>query len=280
LNAATKAISEQFAAKRAEAEAAAADPEKAAPIIAEAQALKARLETAQKAETDLAALKAWDNDPATALPQPGVAISGEGSFAGKTAIDLLTGEVYEEGKGVLSNRQVKAIADTNYLKYFPDLLRAGGQIGRVQDKEARKFLSEGIDQDGGVLVPAQIIAGMLRREAALVRVLDMVQTVNISADRAAIVRSRYNTDDQYSSAVRIYKTGEGAAATKSAQPQFGTFNVDAHQYTAELSLSYQLWQDTNYDLNGYLAQEFRTATRNFGADKVLNGSGVGDISAF
>lgn len=282
MNPAIKALADQARQKAAQAKAilakADATPEEiktANDLTDEAEGLQQQAERAAGSAAKLAAFDQWDNEPANALPQPG-ADAGKNNFAGKTYVDLMTGEVQEEGKGVLSTSQLKAVIDPNYVKYFPDLLRAGGNISKVKSVDARKFLSEGIDEDGGITVPPTTIAGILRREPTPVRILDYVRTVTVGSDKAQMLRSVYNTDDLYSSSVRVYPTGEGAAATETDKPQFGTFAIDVHSFTAELVITRQLLEDTNFDLMSFITEEFRTAVRNHTAQKVLSGSGVAE----
>jgi len=294
MNPKLKELQDQHAAKTAEAEGLLAKTDATSDDIAAAKTIINKDLPALKAEiqeflgvddlvTNLGAHKTWSTE-ATRLPQPGQGTgAGQGAgtqqaarVAGKTEIDLFTGEIAEIGEGVLTHPQMKATADPEYLKAFGTLLRAGGVIEKVKSVDARKALVEGIDSDGGQLVPAQILAGILMKSPAPTRILDNIQVITVSSDKAMMLRSIYNTDDLYSSAVRVYKTGEGALATVTDKPQFGTLTIDIHNFTAELAIQRQLLEDTAFDLLGFIAQEFRNACNGFAADKVLNGSGVNE----
>jgi HK97 family phage major capsid protein len=279
-----KALQQKYSAKLAEAQglsdkadATEADATKATAAIAECKALKSQIEAAQAAAADLEALKRWDNDPANALPQPAGEPSGskQANFAGKTYVDLVTGEVTEGGKGIPTDSQVKALISPEYVKAFGAFLRAGGEMGRVKSADARKFLSEGIDVDGGQTVPAQVMAGIISKDPTPTRVLDYIRTITVSSDRAQWLRNVYNTDNFYSSAVRVYPTGEGQAATVTDKPQFGLLTINVHSFTAELSISRELLEDTAFDIISFVTGEFRTAYRNYCAQKVISGTGVG-----
>jgi HK97 family phage major capsid protein len=224
-------------------------------------------------KANLTELNSWNND-ATPLVQPGA--NGGKKSVGKTEINLLTGEVVDEsGEGLLSEHQIKATRDPQYLRAYNSFLRNRG-IENMKSADEIKSLSEGIDTEGGFLVPPEILAGIIKREPAPTRMLDRVRTITVSSDRAMMLKSEYDVDDLYSSAVRVYKTAEGAAATKSDKPVFGTLQIDVHQFTAELSISRMLLEDTSFDLIGFVAEEFRTAYRNFLARSLLQGSGVGE----
>lgn len=226
-------------------------------------------------KADLDADDRWDKAPVNKLPQQR-SIKSEGS-AGRTEINMETGEIVDEsGAGILSTSAIKAIANPEYLSAYGDFFRAGGKLESVKSADARKSLSEGIDTDGGFTVPPEMLAGIIRKEPAPTKLQDFVRTITVSSDRAMMLKSVYGADDLYSSAVRVYKTAEGAAATKTDQPVFGTFTIDVHQFTAELSISRVLLEDSAFNIVAFMTEEFRIAYRNFRATKILTGSGVGE----
>lgn len=230
-------------------------------------------------KSDIDGFEQWNNAPVNGLVQPGQdgfkSNGTEKKSVGKTEINLLTGEATHEGAGILSGPQIKAMTDPEYLRSYNSMLRNRG-IDNIKSADERKSLSAGVDVDGGFTVPPEMLAGIIKRDPAPTRIVDLVRTESVSTDRAMMLKSNYELDDLYSSAVRVYSTAEGGQIPVSDQPAFGTFNVDVHQYTAELSISRQLLEDTAFDLIGYITGEFRTAYRNFLASKVLNGSGVGE----
>lgn len=249
----------------------------------EASAIKADIEETQKdveRQEELKSIHQWNKQPVNSLPQPGegAEIKSAGTKAvGKTEIDLLTGKIVnEEGDGILSDSQIKAVINPGYKAAFVSYLRAHGEVKRMRSKDEIKTLTEGVDEDGGFTVPPQLLAGMIAREATPTRIVDLVRTVTVSGDKAKMLKTNYDTDDLYASAVRVYKTGEGGTVTKSNQPAFGTFEVDVHGFTAELNISRELLEDSAFPVMGYLAEQLRIAHRNHCADKILTGSGVGE----
>jgi len=250
--------------------------QRAGELVTEAESLQTQISAAQESAKKLQSIKTWHTTAATALPQPGEE-PDETKAAGKSTINLLTGEIIDEsGAGVLKTAMLKAVTNSNYSKSYADLLRAGGRIENVKSKDSVKFLSEGIDEDGGFFVPPEWMSGIISREPAPTRIVDMVRTASISRDKAKILKANYDIDDLYSSAVRVYKTSEGAAAAKSDKPAFGTFEVDVYSFTAELSITKELLEDTAFDIQGYLVEQLRIAYRNHCADKIIRGSGVGE----
>lgn len=255
---------------------------KARELADECTALKADIEETQKDQERMEELKSihiWNKKPVDNLPQPGEASikTGKTELAGKTEIDLMTGDIVkEEGAGVLTDSQIKAVVNPDYKTAFTSYVRSRGELSRMKSKDAVKTLTEGIDEDGGFTVPPELLSGMISRDATPTRIPDLVRTVTVSRDKAKILKTNYQTDDLYASAVRVYKTAEGASATKANQPAFGTFEVDVHSFTAELSVTRELLEDSAFPIMGYLAEQLRIAYRNHAADKILNGSGVGE----
>ncbi len=252
---------------------------------AKINSVKSRIEAVQNAN----AAKSWQNEtPATARDTTTVIVNAGGSDAVKTAgakgkvgeteIDIFTGQIVQEsGAGLLSNQQLKSVLNPAFTEGFKSWARAGGTESNMKGKKAANdaFL-EGRDNEGGLFVPAELVAGIIHREPTPTQVVDFVRTIAVSSDQAQLIKANYDSDDLYSSAVRIYKTGEAQAAQKSDKPQFGLKRVDVHGWTGEISVSKRLLEDTNFDIMGYFAGEFRTANRNMTAQKVLLGSGVGE----
>jgi HK97 family phage major capsid protein len=250
------------------------DADGAKAALEKANSIKTRIEVIQSAGS----IKSWQNGSTGNgnLPQAGAPEVKSAGKVGETHIDLLTGNVVEQkGAGVLTNQQVTAIHNPDFSEGFKSWVRAGGNEAKMRGaKAATDAFREGVDSEGGHFVPAEIIAGIIRRDPTPTRIVDHVRTISISSDQAQMVKANYDSDDLYSSAVRIYKTGEAQTAAKSPKPQFGLKRIDVHGWTGEISVSNRLLEDNNFDIMGYFAQEFRTATRNMIAQKILLGSGI------
>ncbi|RYX81049.1 phage major capsid protein [bacterium] len=260
------------------------DPVKAKELLETAKGIKAQIEQIDDNDAELAGLKAYQTSPATARDTTKSAVvGGAGGGAtkanvGTSEIDVMTGEVvHEEGAGVLTSQQVKAVMNPGYLDGFKSFLRAGGDESKMKGTKANNnaFLA-GNDNEGGRFVPVEVIAGIIKRDPTPTRIVDKVRTQTIGTDSAQVLRANYDSDDLYSSNVRIYKTGEAEAFKKADKPQFGLKKIDVHGWTAEISISRRFLDDTNFDILGYFAEEFRIAIRNLTAKKVLLGTGVGE----
>ncbi len=110
-------------------------------------------------------------------------------------------------------------------------------------------LSEGVQADGGYLVPEeferQIVTGL--DEANVVRSLAKVITTN--AERKIPVAATHST---------AAWTAENGAYTES-DPTFAQKTIDAFKLTDLVKVSIELLQDSAFDLEGYIASEFARA---------------------
>ena len=110
-------------------------------------------------------------------------------------------------------------------------------------------LSEGVQADGGYLVPEeferQIVTGL--DEANVVRSLAKVITTN--AERKIPVAATHSTAQW---------TAENGAYTES-NPTFDQKTIDAFKLTDLVKVSIELLQDSAFDLESYIAAEFARA---------------------
>ena len=245
--------------------------------------IKSRIEAVQSAN----AVKSWQSEPAQARDTTvATAVKTAGgsdavatkSNVGVVEIDLFTGKVTQEsGAGIIAPQQAKSMVDPAYTEGFKSWVRAEGQTQQMQgEKGAKSAFLEGRDSEGRLFVPPEIISGMLRRDPTPTRIADLVRTIPVGGDKAQLIKANYDADDLYSSAMRIYKVGEAGATKETDKPMFGLKTIDVHEWSAEISISRSLLQDTNFDIMGYFAEEFRTASRNMIAQKILLGNGVGE----
>ena len=110
-------------------------------------------------------------------------------------------------------------------------------------------LSEGVDANGGYLVPEeferQIVSGL--DEANVVRSLAKVITTN--AERKIPVAATHSSAQW---------TAENGAYTESS-PTFDQKSIDAFKLTDLVKVSIELLQDSMFDLESYIASEFARA---------------------
>ena len=110
-------------------------------------------------------------------------------------------------------------------------------------------LSEGVDANGGYLVPEefehQIIQGL--EEANVVR--SLAKVITTSAERKIPVAATHSTAQW---------TPENGAYTES-NPTFDQKSIDAFKLTDLVKVSIELLQDSAFDLESYIAAEFARA---------------------
>lgn len=128
-----------------------------------------------------------------------------------------------------------------YRADFRNILRGKPMIHNV--------LSEGVDADGGYLVPTefenQIVAGL--EEANVVR--SIAKVITTSAERKIPLAATHSVAQW---------TLENGAYTES-NPTFGQITVDAYKLTDLVKVSTELLQDSMFDLESYIATEFARA---------------------
>ena len=110
-------------------------------------------------------------------------------------------------------------------------------------------LSEGVQADGGYLVPEeferQIVMGL--DEANVVR--SLAKVITTSAERKIPVAATHST---------AAWTAENGAYTPS-DPSFDQKTIDAYKLTDLVKVSIELLQDSMFDLESYIASEFARA---------------------
>ena len=126
-------------------------------------------------------------------------------------------------------------------------------------RPVHNVLSEGVQADGGYLVPEeferQIVTGL--DEANVVR--SLAKVITTSAERKIPVAQW---------------TAENGAYTESS-PTFGQKTIDAYKLTDLVKVSIELLQDSMFDLESYIAGEFARAFGVAEEEAFCVGSGTG-----
>lgn len=116
-------------------------------------------------------------------------------------------------------------------------------------RPVHNVLSEGVQADGGYLVPEeferQIVMGL--DEANVVR--SLAKVITTGAERKIPVAATHST---------AAWTAENGAYTPS-QPSFDQKTIDAYKLTDLVTVSIELLQDSMFDLESYIAAEFARA---------------------
>ena len=145
--------------------------------------------------------------------------------------------------------------------YRTDMLKAL----RTNFRQISNILSEGIDADGGYLVPEEYDSRLIEslEEDNVFRRLGTTITtagerkINIAATKPAAAW-----------------IDEGEALTF-GDATFAQINLDAHKLHVAVKVTEELLYDNAFGLEGYILRQFSKALANAEEDAFLNGSGVG-----
>jgi len=231
----------------------------AGDLAAELKEIKAKVDVYRDSEE----VKSW--------------LSGDNPFnlspknAGTAEVDA-NGRVVSGVKG-LTDDQLNLICSKHYADVFMEYTRKGRD--GVSDF---KTLQEGADGSGGFLVPEQIQLELTHKKPGSAGVQDKVRQVQTSRDNLNAPFVSYSTDDQYTSGVRLTKTGEIPASATTANitdPTFAMVRIDVHTFMANATVSKDMIEDSLFDMTSYLADEFRRSVRLQTENYIINGTGVG-----
>ena len=140
-----------------------------------------------------------------------------------------------------SSKPTRPRATAEYKEDFGRALRGKALLHNV--------MSEGIDVDGGFLVPEefehQIVTGL--EEFNIIR--SIAKTITTSAERKIPIAATHSSAQW---------TAENAAFVES-NPTFTQKQIDAFKLTDLVKVSTELLQDSMFDLESYIAQEFARA---------------------
>ena len=176
-------------------------------------------------------------------------------------LDQLTNEIHRmERRDAHEAELNKAVSDT--LTARPDKQAMPEKKGRASDAYTEDFgrhlrgkqlihnvLSEGVDADGGYLVPEEFerqIVMDLQEENVVRKLAKIITTQH---ERKIPVATGHSTAQW---------TAENAAYTES-NPTFGQKQIDAFKLTDLCRVSIELLQDSAFDIEAYIRAEFARA---------------------
>ena len=136
---------------------------------------------------------------------------------------------------------------------------------RTNFKIITNVLSEGIDENGGYLVPEEYDS----------RLIDVLEEENIIRGLANVI----TTSGQHKINIAGSKPAaawidEGEELTFS-DATFSQINLDAHKLHVAVKVTEELLYDNAFNLESYIIQQFGKALANAEEDAFLNGNGVG-----
>ena len=136
---------------------------------------------------------------------------------------------------------------------------------RSNFKRVSNILQEGVDADGGYLVPEEYDR----------RLIDTLSEENIMRRLATII----TTSGEHKSNIAATKPAaswieEGGALTF-GDATFSQILLDAHKLHVAIKVTEELLYDNAFDLEGYILDQFGKALGNAEEDAFLNGDGTG-----
>ena len=196
------------------------------------------------------------------------------------AYDKMEAEIVALGKEIdRLERQEKLNAELGKPTSDPILNTPNAKIGRASDeyknamltalrtnfKQVSNVLQEGVDADGGYLVPVEY-------DRRLIDVLDEENIVRKLATRITTSgEHRINVAATKPAAAWIE---EGAALTW-GDATFDQILMDAHKLHVAVKVTEELLYDNAFGLENYLLTQFGKALANAEEDAFLNGDGTG-----
>lgn len=296
-----KSLREAYDAKSQEAQAllgrgpeiTAEDVAKVKGLNDELNALSEQMSTLSEAGRLVGVTKARDeamNQPVRSIPLPGGgghAVPGmEGAPAtflgfapaGYADFEQTKRATYLEqfGPGIFQEKQWTAINEPDYKTNFWGMVRKQGF--HTLSNTQQKLLQEGIDTDGGFLVPTDWQNRIISRKPTPTRIANFVQTFNTSRDSITLPRVVYAADDIYTSGMRITWTGEvpaSSTAHQATQPVFGNIKIPIYTAMMSLPVTRDLLEDNAVNLEGWLEDKFSETIELLIDNMILNGTGAG-----
>ncbi|MDG3003240.1 phage major capsid protein [Paludisphaera mucosa] len=201
--------------------------------------------------------------------------AGHGRYRRDKGGDVLCLE--EVGPGQFGVKKWELFQSFEYKKDFTQYLRKGN---RAIDDVRFKTLVEGIDDQGGVFAPAEMIQRIIGREPAPTQLRGLVQSITTGRDVVEMPRKQYSADDKYTTAFRPTWTGEipsdgtGALHLVDDKNLLGSIQIPVHTAMLSAPLSKNLIEDSAFPVQSWLENELGQVIDLLYEDMILNGNGV------
>lgn len=204
--------------------------------------------------------------------------------AGETVVEVTSDPVKQEsrlrvdsetGYLGLSEQQLQTIAQPEYKVAFRQYLRS--PFSTIEGKHL-KILQEGVDAQGGYLVPEEYLNRLIEKLAAPTQLAGFVSRLTTSRDNLNIPRVVYNDDNIYTTGIRITWTGEipaSATAHRVVDPVFGMIRIPVHTAMMSLPLTNDMVEDAAFPVLAWATGKFQETIELLYENMILNGTGTG-----
>ncbi len=242
--------------------------------------------------------KDWGSQPVRILPFAATMGGGEakryevpgaGNFsyvgstpAGSTTVAYdertkLWNMVQEAGPGTVGQKTWDLLNTFDYKKDFALYLRKGTRVIDL----CTKTLMEGMDDQGGVFAPAELIARVIGRLPAPTFLRSYVTTLTTGRDVLILPRKQYAADDIYTTAFRVTWTGEipsdgtGLLAQVNDQALLGNAEIPVHTAMLNAPVTRNLIEDSAFPIQAWLESELAQVVDLTYDNMIVSGSNFG-----
>lgn len=209
--------------------------------------------------------------PTTKVPTPPVEFRATGEHV---EIDRRTRQIVEQETQGLTDAQMNAVFSREYREAFTMYVRKKGQ--RDLSPSHLRAISEGVDSEGGFLVPAEFLAKMVEREPASTELQNMVTGLTCGTDKLTMPKNAYSASDLYTTGIRVQWVDEKTGPTSEADPSdFGNITIPVHTAMMYCDPTKNMIEDSAFDIMGWLADKFRETSDVVTENMIINGNGIG-----
>jgi len=254
-------------------------------LLGDNEVLRSQLVAIQDNIRKAGELDAFLNNPAYVLPKhgnptrPGAQLLGvtpSGSVGLTSAKgDIQVDDMDPEGSG-MTEKQWAAIHEPEYKRAYGRFLRNRLGVHALTPTDL-KTLQEGLDDSGGVLVPADTLNKIIQKQAAPTRLYSRVTKVNTSKDRLHLPKVVYATDNIYTTGMRVTWTGEvpaSSTAHRVTEPVFGQAEVPVYTAMMSLPMTLDLMEDNAFGLEQWISGKFVETVDLLRDYTIISGTGV------
>lgn len=249
----------------------------------EAAALRDSIEAVKQAS----GLREWADDvtgqvfPLATGKSGDASLSGFEPAGGATVTDKggAPSVLDDEGPGAAFTPKLRqTLASTGYKDAYREYLRKGiNGLGAT----AYKTLQEGVDEQGGFLVPDDLLSRIVSRKPTPTRVAGRVTRIPTGRDRVVMPKVNYSADDIYTTGIRVTWTGERPSSStvhRVTEPKFGQIGIPVYTAMLSMPLTNDLVEDAAFPIVSWSADKFRETVDLVRDDLTLNGSGIGQAA--
>ncbi|HXS24488.1 MAG TPA: phage major capsid protein [Gemmatimonadales bacterium] len=198
--------------------------------------------------------------------------------AGRVLFDSYGSLIEDIGPGTMGQKRWDAIQTPEYNSAFTTWLRSKGERASL-DGMRLKTLQEGLDDQGGVTVPADMLMRIIAREPAPTDLASLVTNITTGRDRVVMPRTQYSADNLYVTAFRAAWTGEIPTGSSQLAVNDANLlgNIEVPVYTAMLSarVTNDMVEDSAFPIQAWVENQLRITVDLLRENMILNGTGKG-----